>query len=343
MQSYLANIWFLIIAGAFSIAVLVISANIAVTKFTGLASYFRLSTTFVGVTVVSLATSIPEIASHYTASVGILSGFLDYRVSSAIVLGSNIGSDVIQQTLILGIVIFIAGTLHFKRYFLWKSMIPMIVTTLMCIALGLDGTYSRLDGAILFGSFFAYTIFLYFDERKHYKEKDNGFSHDGTPPENAPKNSKEAWQFLGMAMLSISATILSATMTLRITEALVARTGLGGSMLGVVTLGIASALPELTTALSGIRNGDSGIPLGTLVGSNITNPLVAIGGGALISTYWVPAALVQWDLPWEAVTGAILWAVLWFNKGDASKKTAIYLTLLYIIFVTLRAVYFGVD
>jgi len=343
MQSYLSNIWFLIIAGVLSIAVLVISANIAVVKFTGLASFFRLSTTFVGVTVVSLATSIPEIASHYTASVGILSGVLDYKISSAIVLGANIGSDVVQQTLILGLVIFIAGTLHFKRYFLWKSMLPMIATSLLCIPLGLDGTYSRVDGAILFGTFFVYTVFLYFDERKHYKEKDNGFSHDGSLPDNAPQTSKEAWQFFGIALLAMAATIVSAMLSLQVTEALVERTGLGGSMLGVVTLGIASALPELTTALSGIRNGDAGIPLGTLIGSNITNPLVAIGGGALISTYWVPTALVQWDLPWAVITGALLWAILWLNKGYARKKTAIYLTVLYFVFVTLRAVFFGVD
>jgi len=343
LQSYLSNIWFLLFAGAISITVLVLSANVAVKKFTGLAVFFRLSTTFVGVTVVSLATSIPEIASHYTASVGILSGVLDYQVSSAIVLGANIGSDVIQQTLILGLVILIAGTLRFKRYFLWKSMIPMITTTLMCIVLGLDGTYSRRDGAVLFGTFLLYTVFLYYDERKHYKAIDNGISADGKLPEDSPQNGRQAWIFLAVAMLAMAATIAAAMLTLQITEALVARTGLGGSMLGVITLGIASALPELTTALSGIRNGDTGIPLGTLIGSNITNPLVAIGGGALISTYWVPPALVQWDLPWEALTGAFLWLLLWFNKGRARKKTATYLIVLYFVFVTLRAVFFGSD
>jgi cation:H+ antiporter len=343
MQAYLANIWFLIVAGIISITLLVLSANIAVVKLTGLAGFFRLSTTFVGVTVVSLATSIPEIASHITASFGILGGILDYKVSSAIVLGSNIGSDVIQQTLILGLVIFIAGTLHFKRYFLWKSMVPMITTTLMCIVLGIDGTYSRLDGLILFGTFIAYTAYLYYDERKHYKAEENGFSHDGEIPENVPDSAKQAWEYAGVSVIALAITIASAMMSLQITEALVVRTGLGGSMLGVVTLGIASALPEFTTAIAGIRNGDSGIPLGTLIGSNITNPLVAIGGGALISTYWVPDALVRWDLPWETLTGLLLWAILWFNKGDAGKKTAIYLTILYFVFVTLRAVFFGVD
>ncbi len=92
MEILFSNTLFMIIGGIISLAILVLSANLAVKKLTGLAGFFRLSTTFVGVTVVSLATSITEIVSHYTASVGILSGLLDYKVSSGVVLGANIGS-----------------------------------------------------------------------------------------------------------------------------------------------------------------------------------------------------------------------------------------------------------
>ena len=343
MNIFTSSIAALIISGVISLAILVISADFAVQKLTGLAGYFRLSTTFIGVTVVSLATSIPEIVSHYTASVGILSGILDYEISSAIVLGANIGSDVIQQTLIMAIVIFIAGRLQFKRYFLWKSMGPMIGSTIMCIILGLDGTYSRIDGIILFGTFILYTMFLYYDERKYYNEEDHGFTADGGMPDHVPQTAAQAWKDAFVSLVAIGITILTSIVVLKITENIVLRTGLGGSLIGVVTLGIASALPELTTAISGIKKGDSGIPLGTLIGSNVTNPLVAIGGGAIISTYWVPGPLVQWDLPWEAISGAFLWAVLWFRNGHAGKKTAIYLTVMYFVYVTMRAIFFGVD
>lgn len=337
------NLFLLIIFGFVSITILVLSSNLAVKKLTGLAGYFRLSTTFMGVTVVSLATSIPEIAAHYTASVGILSGALDFEVSSAVVLGANIGSDVVQQTLIMAIVVLMAGGLHFKRYFLWKSMIPMIATTIMCIVLGVDGIYSRLDGAILFGTFIAYMYYLYVDERKHYKEEDHGFTEEGETPEGVPQNAKEAWRDAFIALISLLFTVGSAMLALQATEIVVQRTGIGGSLIGVVTLGVASALPELITAISGVRHGDSGISLGTLVGSNITNPLVAIGGGAIISTYWVPSPLVLWDLPWETITGAILWIILWFNKGKLGKWSAYYLIGLYFVYVILRFAFFSVD
>jgi cation:H+ antiporter len=336
------SLWLIILAGVGSIAVLVFASNVAVKKLTGLAGYFRLSTTFMGVTVVSLATSIPEIAAHYTASIGILSGSLDFKVSSAVVLGANIGSDVIQQTLIMAIVVLMAGGLRFRRYFLWKSMIPMIATTIMCIVLGVDGVYSRVDGLILFFSFLIYMYYLFIDERKHYREEDHGFV-EGETPEGVPANAREAWRDAILALLSLVFTVGSAMVALQVTEVIVIRTGIGGSLIGVITLGVASALPELITAVSGVRHGDDGISLGTLVGSNITNPLVAIGGGALISRYWVPSPLVLWDLPWETVTGAILWVILWLNKGKLGKWGAVYLIGLYIVYITFRMLYFAGD
>jgi len=330
------------IIGLAAIAVLVIAANISVKKLVGIAAYYHLSSTFMGMTVFSLATSIPEITAHLTASANILGGSLDYQIGSAIVLGSNIGSDVVQQTLIMGVVVLLSGTLYFRRYFLWKSMIPMIGTTIMCILFGLDGRYSRLDGALLFGTFILYTYYLFKDERKHYKKEDNAIESEEIA-ENIPQNFKDVLVDAGVALLMLAVTVLAAGYVLRITELVVVRTGVGGSLIGVLTLGIASAMPELITALAGVRHRENGVSLGTLVGSNITNPLVAIGGGALLSTYAVPNPLIQWDLPWETVTGAILWAILWFSRGRLKKVHTVYLIGMYFVYVVLRAMFFSVD
>lgn len=336
------SIYGVIAVGLAALVLLVLGANYAVKKLIGIANYFKLSSTFMGMTVLSVATSLPEITSHFTASVNILSGTLDYQTGSAIVLGANIGSDVVQQTLIMGIVILLAGTLYFRRYFLWKSMLPMIGTTILCLVLGWDGNYSRIDGAILFGTFIAYTYYLYVDERKHYKEEDNQINSSELE-EEVPANGREVLRD-ALITLALQVVIIGcATFVLSATEVIVDRTGVGGSLIGVVTLGVASALPELTTALAGIRHKEAGVSLGTLVGSNITNPLLAIGGGAMISTYAVPRPLIAWDLPWATLTGALLWAILWFNKGKLGKKSAIYLMAMYFIYIIFRGLFFNVD
>jgi len=332
----------IILVGLALITVLVLAANLSVKKLAGIAAYFNLSSTFMGMTVVSLATSIPEITSHLTASTNILLGKLDFQTGSAIVLGSNIGSDVVQQTFILGLVVLLAGSLKFRRYFMWKSMGPMIGSTIMCIVLGLDGIYSRWDGAILFGSFLLYSLYLYYDERKFYKAEDNlPMSEDIS--DSIPKSKKQLLLDTLISIALMTITVLTASQVLKIAEILVNRTNVSGSMLGVITLGVASALPELTTALVALRQKQAGISLGTLIGSNITNPLVGIGAGALVSRYAVPRPLILWDLPWETLTGIILWLIVFFRKGKLGKVDAIYLMAMYFVFIIFRAVLFKTD
>lgn len=319
------------IATIVALALLIGSSEIVVDKLVMLANAFGVSKTFAGLTVMSLATSLPEIGSHLVASFGIITGTLDYQVASATVLGANIGSDVFQQTFALGLVVLFMGELVFKKTFLFHAYLPMICTTLMCIILGWDGTYSRVDGLILFSTFLGYTFFLYKQETiNHVLEI------------TADKSQKVARDVLilltGMAILLVSAYVLLGQL-----EGIVAVTGLGGSFLGVITLGLASASPEMLTAIQGIRKEATGISLGTLVGSNIVNPLVAIGLGSMASTYWVPKPLVLWDLPMETVSAAMLLSYLLLNKRTLGKWGGLYLIFLYAAYLAVRALYFSVD
>jgi len=335
-------LFYVIVLGLALIGVLVVTANLSVKKLVGIAAYFNLSSTFMGMTVVSLATSIPEITSHITASAKILGGSLDFKIGSSIVLGSNIGSDVVQQTFILGLVVLLTGTMHFRRYFMWKSMVPMIASTVMCIVLGLDRVYSRWDGLILFGTFILYSLYLYHDERKFYQAEDNVPMSEEIS-DSVPKTKRQVAIDSLVTVFLLTLTVLAASQVLRITEIVVNQTNISGSLLGVVTLGLASAMPELSTALAGVRHKEFGISLGTLIGSNITNPLVGIGLGALISKYAVPRPLILWDLPWETLTGILLWIILWARKGKLGKIESFYLMGMYFSFIILRAVIFPAD
>jgi cation:H+ antiporter len=246
-----------------------------------------------------------------------------YLSTSGTVLGANIGSDVVQQTLVLGLVIISSALLadkhsfKFSRKFLIRDYAPMMATTLMTLILALNwrgvfnflsggdlyvsGVLTRLDGLILVGSFIAYIYYLYTTRTEELAQQGD------TRPSQRP--------FIDF-IIGIAAMILvvgSAEVFLRLVEVLVAETGFSGSMIGVASVGIVSAFPEMITAISGLRHGSEGISLGTLIGSNITNPLLAIGSGAIISTYAVPRPLVLWDLPMETITAGIL-LIYMFSK-----------------------------
>jgi cation:H+ antiporter len=324
-ESLIANV----LLGLFSIILLILSAEFVVVRLIRIAHQFGVSNTFIGLTVLSLGTSLPEIGSHVVASIGILSGDLDYHIASSTVLGANIGSDVVQQTFVLGLVIFLMGSLVFPVSFLKKSYSLMIGTTLLTLLLGFDGTISRMDGFVLFSVFIAYVYYLYRNE-----------GHVHTPP-FSKKGHIAMDIFLTIGGLAV--LLFSSLIVLSVTEFIVATTGIGGSLIGVLTLGVASALPEMFTAIAGLRKKAVGISLGTLIGSNITNPLVAIGIGGMLSTYSVPKPLIYWDLPMETITAALLLLWLVFNKRKLGRFGAIYLMALYFAYALIRIVFFNTD
>ncbi|MDY6766263.1 MAG: sodium:calcium antiporter [Candidatus Nanohaloarchaea archaeon] len=324
-----------LVAGLLALPVLVAGSDRVVNRLSGIAAAYNIPDVVVAMTIISIGTSLPELAAHTIASIGILRGTLDYQIASATVLGGNIGSDVVQQTLVVGIVVFAFAwqkgkSFEFEEVFLKRDYLPMIGTTLMTMILAWDGILSRLDGLVLVASFAGYMYYLYRGRGVHY-------SHSTTPSSHVRRDA-------AIALVGMAAVLLSARVVLDVTAMVVEVTGLGGSLVGVMTLGIASALPEMFTALHGIRYGSSGLSLGTLIGSNITNPLLAIGSGALLSTYWVPRPLVLWDLPMETVTAGMLLAYLLFiSDRKLGWKGGVYLVGLYLFYVLVRFSFFAVD
>ncbi len=325
-----------IVIGTISTFVLVFGSEKVVEKTTSIAAYYNIPDVLIAMSVVSIGTSLPEIAAHSIASINILRGTLDYAIGSSTVLGANIGSDVVQQTLVVGIVILTSMLLRgkkefkFTETFLKKDYLPMIATTLMTMILAWDGILSRLDGAVLFGSFIAYMYFLYYT-------RDDRLESTNTPSENIGRD-------IFVALTAMVAVLGSAHIILEVVETIVEVTGLGGSIIGVVSVGVVAAFPELFTAVQGLRHRAEGISLGTLIGSNITNPLLAIGFGSLLSTYWVPRPLVLWDLPMETVTAALLLAyLLFFSDRKLGWKGGVYLILLYVFYIAVRFSFFAID
>jgi cation:H+ antiporter len=354
------------IIGVVSIVALVAAAEVVVSKMEGVAKYYGISEVVIAMTIVSIGTSLPELALHLVGSFKILlssqaaiqlfgvdigtilvgshstalqmlaeQGVIQISTAEAskevflhqsgAVLGANIGSDVVQQTLVLGLVIFSSALLadkhsfKFSRKFLIRDYAPMMGTTLMTLILALNwqgvisfltggplsvsGTLTRLDGIILVGSFCAYMFYLYTTRKEELAEQ-------GTvEPARKPKTDFA----IGIAAMMV--VIVAAEVFLRVVEVAVAETGLSGSMVGVASVGIVSAFPEMITAISGLRHGSEGVSLGTLIGSNITNPLLAIGSGAVISTYAVPRPLVLWDLPMETATAGVLLIYMFSKEG----------------------------
>jgi cation:H+ antiporter len=313
--------------GAVALYTLVTAAERANDRVLSLARYYDVPDEVIGMTVIAVGTSLPEISAHVVASVGILSGTLDYGITSAVVLGGNMGSSTTQQTLLFGLFVVAFGRLQLGDSVIASSYVPMIAALAVTLAVAVDGTISRLDGLVLLGAFVGYTYYGYTHRRRSY-----------SVPETA---STDVRRDIAVSLVALTLVLLSASLLLAVAQVVVGSLALGGSMVGVITLGIAAALPELSTVLDAVRRRAPNIALGTLLGSNVVNPLLGIGLGGAISTYRVPAAVVRWDLPFKLVVavGLLVYVRVVTNRS-LSRRDGAYLVVLYFVFVTVRLLFF---
>jgi cation:H+ antiporter len=313
--------------GAVALYALITAASRAIDRLLALAEYYDIDEVLVGMTVLAMGTSLPELSSHLIASLGILSGTLDYQVTSAVVIGGNTGSSTVQQFLLVGVLLIGYGRVHLDRTFVRESYVPMLATFVVTIVVAWDGAISRLDGALLLVLYLGY-VGVRVSRRKQPSALRERPSLD-------PR--RDALVAAGLLVV----VLLAASLVLSVVEVVVTLLDLGGSMVGVVTIGVAAALPELTAVIDAIRRRAPNVALGTLVGSNIVNPLVGIGLGGALSTYYVPPAVVLWDLPFKLVVGAGLlgWTLHW-RGGDLTRREGAYLLGAYFVFVTGRLLLF---
>lgn len=314
--------------GAVALYALVTAASRAIGRLLALAEYYDIDEGLVGMTILAVGTSLPELSSHLIASLGILSGTLDYQVTSAVVIGGNTGSSTVQQFLLVGVLLIGYGSIQLTRTFIRESYVPMLGAFVVTILVAWDGSISRLDGVVLFVLYLGYV-----GMRVSRREQ---------PPTLRERPSLNPRRDALVAAGLLLVVLLSASLMLSVVEAIVNTLALGGSMVGVVTLGVAAALPELTTVIDSIRRRAPNVALGTLVGSNIVNPLVGIGLGGALSTYYVPPAVILWDLPFKLIVGAGLlgWALYW-RDGELTRREGGYLLGLYFVFVAGRLLLFS--
>lgn len=313
--------------GAVALYTLVTAAERTLDSLLALARHYGIPDEVLGTTVIAVGTSLPELSAHVVASLGILSGALDYDVASAVVLGGNMGSSTIQQTLLLGLFLVGFGRLRLGDSILRVSYGPMVAAFALALAVAVDGTVSRLDGLLLLAGFAAYTYYGYRHRRRSY-----------SIPETA---STDVRRDALVVVVAFALVVLSATLLLAVAQSVVDALALGGSTIGVVTLGVASALPELSTVLDAVRRRAPNIALGTLFGSNVVNPLVGIGLGGALSTYRVPSAVILWDLPFKLVVAmGLLVYVARVSGRSLSRRDGAVLVVLYFVFVSARLLLF---
>lgn len=295
-----------------------------------LATHFHLSGTFIGLTILSIGTSIPEVITHVVGSVTILRQPETMDTVSGLMIGTNIGSDIFQQIFVLPL-IGIIGTIivHHKNLFSEIGALLGAATLVWIFCIG--GEINRLEGLALILSYFGYLVYL--AKSNHLIALVEAERHNG---------KRKVLQSTGLILLSFLIMAIAADHVVNAAIVLVDKLPVSASFFGVIVLGISTALPELATSLISLSKGQKGISAGILIGSNITNPLLGIGVGAIISGYTVPDVITFFDLPLKIASSLVLFIFLW-RQENLTRKEALSLILIYIGYIYARNIYFPQD
>lgn len=314
---------------AAGVAIVALLCEVVIRESLALAQRFAWSGAFVGLSILSIGTSLPEILTQVAGSISILRTPATLDSMSGLMLGSNIGSDIFQQNFVLPLVALIGGVAVARRR-REEELGGLIAASGLLWLFSLDGLLARWEGMVLATAYLAYLVFLTRAERPSHAR----------PRQHARR--RHILLTFGLLAAGFAVMAIATIEVVAAAERLVGRLPLSASFFGIVVLGIATALPELVAALLAILKGERGISSGILIGSNITNPLLGIGLGSWLSTYTVPSVVIFYDLPVKIATAALIYAFV-FRGLRLNRLQAILLILLYFAYLAARQQFFPVD
>ena len=260
-------IWLQILLLCTGLALIVFGADWLVDGASGIARRFGLSEFVIGLTIVGMGTSAPEMVVSF---IGAFQGNAD------IAIGNVVGSNIMNTLLILGVTALILPMAITPSN--WKRDIPVnLLTTVLLIILGLEFTIfhfgsnglSRWDGGILLAFFIVYMVMSF----KGNKPDEN----------DSPAKQRSVWLCLLLIVAGIAGLAFGGKLFVNNATALASALGVSDKFIAITILAGGTSMPELATCVVAAAKKKGQLALGNIIGSNVFNILLILGGSALIS------------------------------------------------------------
>lgn len=254
---------------------LIKGADLLVKSATSIAKKFGLSEMLIGLTIVAIGTSLPEIFITITSSID---GY------SELIIGNAIGSCICNFLLVIGITSLVKPVKFNNRILKRHLPIGMAVMVLLLFLgntskLGEAYTITRLQGFILILATVAYIIYTVYEERKlKDKNLDNQIIEEVVSKEKTSIYTIIIYMVLGILGLKFGSDFVVDN-SISIAKNL----GLSEKFIGMTIVAAGTSLPEIITGIIAARKNESDLLLGNITGSNILNLCLLLGIGAVIN------------------------------------------------------------
>ncbi len=245
-----------------SLFVLVKAADLFIAGAKEMGEYFKMSQFVIGVLIVGMGTSLPELASSLA---GAWSG------ETEIVLANAVGSNITNILLIVGVLAFLGGKVIIKQELIKTELVVFFIATVNFIAVVFDGRVDRVEGLLLLGTFSAYIWYL-FMEAKQPK----------TSSKIIKSNSSFPFKALIISIFSLTALLVGASYTIDMAVNIATAFAVPIGLISITAIAIGTSLPELFVSIQAIKTKQTEMAIGNIFGSNAFNMLVVVGLPALI-------------------------------------------------------------
>jgi len=280
----------LAVAGLF---LLVIGANWLVGGASRIAYTLGVSELVVGLTIVAIGTSAPELAISVATALQIENGSLTRIEGSELILGNVIGSNISNLGLILGLSALVAAILV-SQSILREEYAWMAGASLAIALLTLDGNLNRLEGLLLLVGLVVFSAVQYRVARRQSQSAQNPTDGSEKPaPLTMTSLALNGAQIIGgSAFLIVGSDLL-----VRGATELARELGVSDYVIGLTLVAIGTSLPELVTSMVASLRKESALIVGNILGSNIYNLLLILSAGALVTDLSVDDSVRTLQIP----------------------------------------------
>ncbi|KQC31444.1 calcium/sodium antiporter [Flagellimonas eckloniae] len=309
----MGNLLFIIIG----LVLLILGGNWLLKAAVALSLRLAIPKIVIGMTVVSFATSAPELIVSIKAA---LDGFPD------LALGNVVGSNIANLGLVLAITV-ILGSIDVRKSFYTTDWPVMMVASLLFVGfIYFDGVLQQYEGIIMVVFLFLFLIYLLRFQKTAVV--------DEMPEDDIPLPLYMIVLFLG-----IGGTALWGGSELLINGAvgMASTFGVSDRIIGITIVSVGTSIPELAASIIAIIKKEKAISLGNLIGSNIFNLLAVLGITSIITPITVmDQGLLSNDIFWMLGISFLILPLVFFPKGlRLGWRDGIILLLFYVTFIYL--------
>jgi len=299
-----------------SLAVLAKSSDYFTDSAEVIGKYFKLPAFIIGVTIVAIGTSLPELVSSL---------FAVFNGASEIVVGNVIGSNITNIFLVLGITAIFSKKIKILHE-LSRVDLPLLVGSAFLFAFAIwDGVFSIFEAILFMAGLIFYLIYT-----MSTQDKNEDVSAEKKIKKDLEKEklSSKTWLIF---LISSFFIFLGAKYTVDSVIQLSEILNIGTEIIAIGAVALGTSLPELMVSLTAVRKGKAEIAVGNILGSNIFNTFAVMGIPAFFGVLIIPQSILSFGLP-LMLAATLLYFFIAQDK-EITKWEGWMLIMFYVFFV----------